>query len=349
MIYEQHARFGTAVSTAQSTAAILAVIVGLTVAWMIFRHFAKRLGFGVNRSFGDLVVHSTSRMYGAVLFSFSSIFIFGWAAVYLAVLAPTILRTNSEERSLINTIGAVTNFGLAVLLFCFLMFNFVLVKTTEPGRPDPADAENVSVCLTCDTARESRTHHCYICNRCFRRLDHHCVWLNRCIGERNLRYFWLFLFYTWTFFGLVAFNLGPLYQKIDRATSLAESGCGDISGEGDDLIDPDSCEFLNLSGFEQMATGWVQTSAISLSLFCFVLWLLHCFLALTNQTTIELVRNFSSYDSFKEVMMGNNIHNQGWRKNFAEMMYTTQEEPMWRTFLPKFPPLSYVQDFAAEF
>eukprot|EP00188_Purpureofilum_apyrenoidigerum_P001193 Plantae.Rhodophyta-Purpureofilum_apyrenoidigerum.ctg16366.p1 GENE.Plantae.Rhodophyta-Purpureofilum_apyrenoidigerum.ctg16366~~Plantae.Rhodophyta-Purpureofilum_apyrenoidigerum.ctg16366.p1 ORF type:complete len:349 (-),score=30.18 Plantae.Rhodophyta-Purpureofilum_apyrenoidigerum.ctg16366:155-1201(-) len=340
-VIQQQTWLEPAMSMVMSSAGVLAVIVGLTMAWMMFRYFVRKSGFGIPapaRSIGDWIVFTVPRIYGVVLFFLASMFIFGSAAVYFAVLSPLVLRTSGDESSRIDVVCSAANFGLTVSLFGGLMFNFVLVKATEPGRPDPIDPENISFCTTCDTARQARTHHCYACNRCVRRLEHHCVWLNRCIGERNFRYFWLFLFFTWTFYSLVALNLSALYQTIDRAVSLVDSGCGDISGKGEDLIDPDTCEFLSLSGFEQTAVEWVQTSASALGLFCFLFWLLHCFLALTNQTTIELVMNFSSHHSIRDILTGKNAYNQGWRRNFAEMMNTTIEEPIWRVMLPKFPP-----------
>jgi DHHC palmitoyltransferase len=54
-----------------------------------------------------------------------------------------------------------------------------------------------SLCSTCQAYKPRTAHHCRICNRCISRMDHHCPWMNNCVGGNNLKFFILFLLYTW--------------------------------------------------------------------------------------------------------------------------------------------------------
>ncbi|CAF1047249.1 unnamed protein product [Adineta ricciae] len=51
-------------------------------------------------------------------------------------------------------------------------------------------------CTACLIRRPLRSKHCKECQRCVSKFDHHCPWIDNCVGEKNLRYFTGFLFFT---------------------------------------------------------------------------------------------------------------------------------------------------------
>ena len=48
-------------------------------------------------------------------------------------------------------------------------------------------------CRTCQIVKPARSRHCSLCKVCVSKHDHHCVWIKGCVGERNYKYFVLFL------------------------------------------------------------------------------------------------------------------------------------------------------------
>lgn len=45
----------------------------------------------------------------------------------------------------------------------------------------------------CVKQQPMRAKHCHMCKRCVHRFDHHCPWIENCVGERNHRWFIIYL------------------------------------------------------------------------------------------------------------------------------------------------------------
>ncbi|CAA9988183.1 palmitoyltransferase, putative [Plasmodium knowlesi strain H] len=134
---------------------------------------------------------------------------------------------NSYGRTVRIILGALS----APFFICYY-WSFIKCSFNNPGYVDStweanAEENNIqiekrkirnytpnkyTICDKCNfLVRPERAHHCRSCKKCVLKMDHHCPWIGTCVGERNLKYFFLFLSYGLLTTVYIAITISPKF------------------------------------------------------------------------------------------------------------------------------------------
>ncbi|KAJ6245803.1 palmitoyltransferase swf1 [Anaeramoeba flamelloides] len=123
---------------------------------------------------------------------------FGGLGVFFNAVFPEIRLT--------PTLGD-KHFLIVPMVIGSVAFSFLLSAITDPGTVTKDNVDHYlhtyeydqqiyfkKKCKTCGFYKPARSKHCRILKRCIARYDHYCAWLMNSVGERNYRYFLMYLF-----------------------------------------------------------------------------------------------------------------------------------------------------------
>jgi len=188
-----------------------------------------------------------------------------------------------------NTLSAPVVSIVAALLLAAVIGFLSRASMMDPGFiprgklaiPTDSDAmvrsDGSKFCDTCLIWRPPRAKHCRYCDSCVQKFDHHCPWLGTCVGQRNYRYFVMFL---------VSISIYTLYVFITGVMTLVQYAENLAAREGTGWADQFSVTMEQqwMKSFLTILSGFVFLSVASLTLY-------HCHLICVSETTNENVRN----------------------------------------------------------
>jgi hypothetical protein len=152
-------------------------------------------------------------------------------------------------------------------------------------------------CHTCNIPKVARSKHCSTCNKCISKFDHHCAWLNSDVGERNYRWFHLFLISTFVLIFYAVYIIGFTLVDYVQVNGLYDSTFVTPQGQKMTASHTLVLQYLIMK----------QIGPIALIFFCVAtgfmvlgFWLYHFYLTILNRTTSE---TFKIGDMKDEIQM----------------------------------------------
>ncbi|XP_076867864.1 palmitoyltransferase ZDHHC12-B isoform X2 [Brachyhypopomus gauderio] len=130
-----------------------------------------------------------------------------WVITLILFLHDTDLRRQEATGELVGPIAFVLLVLVSVLLYfavslmdpgfvlsddCDLQLILGITEEQQDMIPQTKSLRQRR-CGHCLLQQPMRSKHCQTCQHCVRRYDHHCPWIENCVGERNHRWFVLYL------------------------------------------------------------------------------------------------------------------------------------------------------------
>ncbi|XP_076007170.1 palmitoyltransferase ZDHHC12-A [Genypterus blacodes] len=128
-----------------------------------------------------------------------------WAVTLVLFLHNTDLRQCEERGELLQPVLFFLLVVLSVVLYFAVSLmdpGFILIDTVKCVHGESEEMEKMLPqastprlrrCGYCLLQQPMRAKHCHTCKQCVRRYDHHCPWIENCVGERNHRWFIVYL------------------------------------------------------------------------------------------------------------------------------------------------------------